>query len=407
MSKKKILQINTVSNSRSTGRIAEGIGYAIKNEGWESWMASGKRMSARSNSAHQYFIGSSLDYYLHALGSRFFDAQGFFSKSSTKKLISKIEEIQPDLIHLHNIHGYYLNMEILFRYLQQANIPVVWTLHDCWPYTGHCAYYTAINCKKWETHCESCPNIKSYPQSYIDRSFRNFNVKRELFTAVKRLSIVTPSNWLANEVKRSFLKNFPIHVINNGINLSAFKPAHHRSILEKYSLVGKRIILGVASVWDERKGLNDFLKLDPLLEGEQFQIVLVGLSAKQITELPKTIVGISRTEDIAELAALYSEASFFFNPTYEDNFPTTNIEALACGTPVITYDTGGSPEIVDEKTGFVVRKGDVGEVASLIKAFSNSKESSSELMRKRALQHFDQEHKFKEYINLYKTLLQE
>jgi glycosyltransferase involved in cell wall biosynthesis len=288
---------------------------------------------------------------MHGLQTRIFDNHGMASKIATKKLIKQIKQINPNIIHLHNIHGYYLNYAILFEYLNELNIPIVWTLHDCWSITGHCTYFSFVGCNKWKSECYSCPQKKSYPTSwFIDRSKENFRLKKKHFTSLSNMTIVPVSNWLSDLIKESYLHKYPIRTIHNGIDLSVFKPSDSEKFKSMYNIQNKFILLGVANKWELRKGLKDFVELSNLLDSD-YKIVLVGLSRKQIEQLPDNILGIERTESVEGLAEIYSAGDVFLNPTYEDNFPTTNLEALACGTPVITYETGGSPEAIDESTG--------------------------------------------------------
>jgi glycosyltransferase involved in cell wall biosynthesis len=400
----KLLQINTVLNSGSTGRIAEDIGLAAMSAGHASFIAAG--FTNRPSQSEVISIGFDWDRKIHGLKTRLFDRHGFGSANATNKLVKQIAAINPDVIHLHNIHGYYINIEILFGYLKQIRKPVVWTFHDCWPFTGHCAYFERVNCKKWQTECNHCPLTKYYPESwFFDNSRKNHCDKKHIFNGLKNLHIVTPSHWLAQHVKNSFLKNYPVDIIHNGIDLKIFKPAETNEVLKKYGLENKRIILGVANTWDRRKGLADFVQLSILLSNDA-QIVLVGLSENQIKELPEKISGIPRTENIQELAALYSAASVFVNPTYVDNFPTTNIEALACGTPVITYKTGGSPEAIDEETGFVVEKGNIQGLVSAINTIrENGNAHYAPLCRTRAEKLFNKEHRYRDYLRLYGELV--
>lgn len=401
----RLLQINTVINSGSTGRIAEEIGLRIIEKGGESFIAFGRK-TERPSKSHKIQIGNKQDIFLHGIGTRLTDRHAFFSKKATEKLILQITKANPDIIHLHNLHGYYLNIEILFNYLSNVKTPIVWTLHDCWPITGHCTHFSYINCEKWKTHCNKCPQKKEYPTSFfIDNSCDNFEKKRKLFTSVENLTIVPVSYWLADLVNESFLQKYPIQVIHNGINSGVFKPTNTHKIKEKYNLFDKFILLGVASIWDKRKGLEDFIKLSGLLKKDE-ALILVGLTDKQIKLLPKNIIGIKRTEDIDELAELYSCSDIFVNPTWEDNFPTTNLEALACGTPVVTYKTGGSPEAISLEAGFVVEQGDITALRKVIdKVKYNGKNLYQEACRNRALLFFKKEDRFDEYIRLYKKLI--
>lgn len=349
----RVFQINTVYNSGSTGRIVADLKHMLEENGHECFVAYGRGNSAEPNTE---CVSNKLDLYHHALMTRLTDKTGFYSKGATRKLIKRIEEFQPDIVHLHNIHGYYLNIEMLFRYLKKINKPIVWTLHDCWPFTGHCAYFDMVGCNKWMKECTNCPALKEYPKSVSDNSKENYKRKKELFTGMKELTIVTPSKWLATIVEDSFLGKYTTKVINNGIDIETFKPTYGE-IREKYCLENKKVILGVASVWDKRKGLDDFIKLADCIDDETV-IVLVGLTSKQIESLPGNVVGIARTESKKELAELYTLANVLFNPTYEDNYPTVNLEALACGTPVITYASGGSCESAFLDENDAVKKGD-------------------------------------------------
>jgi glycosyltransferase involved in cell wall biosynthesis len=400
----KLLQLNTVVNSGSTGRIAEEIGLATLKERHESYIAAA--YTSRPSQSKVIRIGSDIDRKLHGLKTRLLDRHGFGSSIATRHLVNSIDEINPDIVHLHNIHGYYLNIEILFNYLKNLKAPVVWTLHDCWPFTGHCSHFERVGCYKWQTQCHHCPNKKGYPASWlIDNSKKNYIDKRVLFTGLSNLTIVTPSHWLANHVTNSFLKSYPLQVIHNGINLDLFKPCDDEGVRKKNKLEEHKIILGVASTWKKRKALEDFVKLSLLLKPNE-RIILVGMSSRQSGNLPSNIIPINRTENTEELAALYSAASVFVNPTYADNFPSTNIEALACGTPVITYNTGGSPEAIGKGTGFVIEKGDItGLYQAINEVLKNGKSHYSQSCRERAEQYFDKEKQFRHYLDLYKDML--
>ncbi len=405
MTKSKIiLQINSVVNSGSTGRIAEEIGQTAISCGWESFIAYGR--NERPSVSKLIKIGSEKDIRWHGVQTRLFDKHGFASRKTTFDFVKQIDEIKPDIIHLHNIHGYYINIEILFYYLKRVNLPVVWTLHDCWPITGHCSYFTFIACEKWKSECYSCPQKKEYPASYfIDRSKKNYIKKKELFNSLTNLTLVPVSQWLSGILKESFLQNYPIKVVNNGVNIEAFRPSLNSGFRIRYGFKDKFILLGVASIWDERKGLKDFIELSKLLNSD-FQIVLVGLTKAQIREIPNNIIGIERTENVDELAEVYESSDVFVNPTYEDNFPTTNLESLACGTPVITYKTGGSHESIDENTGIVVKQGNIKKLEDAIKEIKRrGKQYYSKACVERVHRLYKKEDRYKEYIDLYEELL--
>ena len=301
----------------------------------------------------------------------------------------------PDLIHLHNIHGFYLDVEELFAYLKVCGKPVVWTLHDCWSFTGHCAYFDFVQCEKWKTGCEHCPQHKNtYPYAlFKDATKKNYARKKAAFQGVPGLTIVTPSKWLGELVKKSYLKEYPVKVIPNGIDLNRFVPKAHKKR-------EKHLILGVANVWDRRKGLEYFKQLFQMLDQEKFEIAVVGVSKKQIKELPEGMIGIEHTQNVEELMQLYSSASVYANPTLEDNFPTTNIEALACGTPVVTFETGGSVEAIDTTCGRIVPQKDVKALCQAVTELCEKCETMRDACRERA-QLFDKYHRFGEYLKLY------
>lgn len=401
---KRLFQINTVVNSGSTGRISEDIGqYAIKN-GWESYIAYGRGTGQSESEIIK--IGNDLDIKIHGLQTRIFDRHGLGSVLATKKLISTIDIVNPDIIHLHNVHGYYLNIKILFKFLSARNTPIVWTFHDCWPMTGHCIYFDFIGCDKWKTKCYSCPQKNTYPSSFgFDRSKQNYDLKKELFCSLSSLTIVPVSEWLGNIIKESYLAKFPIQVINNGINTKVFQPLQNSSIRDKFKLNDKHIILGVAGEWSPRKGLKDFIELSRKLDSN-YSIVLVGLNKTQIKYLPPNIIGIAKTESVEELALFYASADVFVNSTWEDNFPTTNLESLSCGTPIITYRTGGSPEAISDGTGIIVEKGDIQGLLNAIKIIrEKGKNSFIATCRERALKRYNKDDRYLEYLNLYNTLL--
>ncbi len=394
----KVLQINSVCGIGSTGRIATDLHQTLINSGHESYIAFGR--NTPRNCAENIRIGTDLDVCRHVLLTRTLDKHGFGSRKATRLFLRSVEDLDPDIIHLHNIHGYYINIELLFEYLKSVDKPVVWTLHDCWPFTGHCSHFDYIGCDKWKTHCGNCPQRGEYPKSLIDNSRLNFARKKESFTGIRDLTIVSPSKWLAELVKTSFLGNYPVNVINNGIDLSVFKPTSS-DFRRKYGLEDKFIILGVANVWSAKKGLHIFYELSgQLLEDEV--VILVGLSPTQMKDLPEGIVGITNTKNAVELASIYSAADVFLNPTLEDNFPTTNIEALACGLPVITFDTGGSPESVLGDCGMVVEKNNLNGLVNAIQKMKDVDKSSVQAdCTQVAIRHFNKWKTNRSYLKLY------
>lgn len=400
----KILQINSVVNKGSTGRIAEDIGAVIMEISGESYIAYG-RGSGQNSLSQLYEIENHFGIFFHGLITRLLDKHGLGSVRSTRKFCQWIQKIQPDVVHLHNIHGYYINYPILFSFLHKADVPVVWTLHDCWSFTGHCAHFESLGCYKWRTGCFHCPALKKYPASiFIDNSCISYNLKRNVFTSLSNLTIVPVSDWLKDYVEESFLSIYPVRRIYNGIDLNIFSPVS--SSLREQLCIGKRkILLGVTNVWSHNKGFEAFIQLRQRLP-ESITIILVGLTENQKKEVPSGIIGVSRTNSTAELAEFYSIADVFVNPTLEDNFPTTNLEALACGTPVVTYKTGGSPEAITAETGMVVEQGNIEKlIEALFSVLEKGKSFYSRSCRDYAEKTFNKYDRFKEYIELYKEMV--
>lgn len=393
----KVLQINTVYGQGSTGRIVQNLETIMKKQGIEPFVAYGRGEKVATK--NHYKVGNKLDFVFHVLCNFVTGRNGLASKYCTKKLLRWIDQIDPDIIHLHNIHGFYINYEMLFTYIKQHNIPIVWTLHDCWTFTGHCAYYDLIDCQKWKTGCYKCPVYRcDYPYSiFRDNSKENYERKKASFQNVQNMTLVTPSHWLANEVRQSFLKENCVEVIPNGINQKLFQRG--KTLKER-----ERIILAVANVWDKRKGLNDILRMSTMLSDE-YVIKIIGLNKRQKRQIEKNyeknVIPICRVNGVQEMAKEYKEALVFVNPTYDDNFPTTNLEALASGTPVITYATGGSVESVNEECGSIVPKGDIHQMIVEINRIASSSEITSNRCKEQSLGYRD-DVQFLKYIDIYK-----
>lgn len=401
-----ILQINVTANSGSTGRIAEGIGIAAQHTGFDSWIAYGRH--ANPSSSHLIKIGSKLDHFEHAIETRLFDNHGLASRSATVSFLKSLNKVKPDLIHFHNIHGYFLNYKLLFQYIKENNIPVIWTIHDCWPFTGHCAYFTLCGCSKWKSGCFSCPQSKTYPSSFLfDRSKKNYFEKKTTFSSLGNLTLVSVSKWLNDLVSQSFLKQFKNTYIYNGIDTAVFAPSSDNQ-MNRYKLGFKQdetMLLGVASVWSNRKGLQDYIKLSKFLSPKQ-KIVLVGLTKKQIKKLPQNIIAIERTESTKHLAELYSAADIVLNLSKEETFGLTTVEGFSCGTPGIGYNCTATPELFTQATGYIVSAGNISELLTAIDSISKKgKRAYSSPCRNYAITHFRAEDKFQQYINLYKHIL--
>ena len=376
----KILMVNVVCGIRSTGRICTDLAVELERQGHEVKIAYGRGNVPVQFQKYALRIGSDFDVYVHALKARLFDSAGFASKRATINFVEWIKKYNPDIIHLHNLHGYYINLEIFFRYLKESGKKIIWTLHDCWAVTGHSGFCDAVKCERWKSGCFSCPLKKEYPKAFVDHSRINWNKKKKITTNVPNLSIVTPSFWLASIIKQSYLAQYPIEVIHNGIDLKYFRKISS-DFRKKNDLQGKRLLLGVASAWNDLKGFADFKKLSEMLD-DTYKIILVGLSLNQLKKVPLKIIGIPKTNSIQELIEIYSACDIFLNLTYCDTYPTVNLEAISCGLPVITYRTGGSPESIEDGMGVVVEQGDVKAVYNMINVLYDKKESGKPMTSK-------------------------
>ena len=421
----RIAQINVVS-SLSTGRIAVQLCRLAEQAGHKALLCHSRDHAPKDISS--YRIGNMLDTYMHLGLSRLTDRTGFFSRYATKKLIRQLKAYKPDLIHLHNLHGYYLHLPILFHYLREADIPVVWTLHDCWAYTGHCAYYTmaknapplqavrrrakqeTVGCDRWKGGCGQCVLKNAYPSSWLrDQSARNWRDKRALFRGLPHMVLATPSEWLRDEVKQSFLQEYPVYVLPNGVDLATFKPCPDdhfmHDVARSYGLEragGRKLVLSVAAVWDERKGLGDLIELAEKL-GPEYCVAAVGLDEYQIESLPKnTVMGIKRTGNVNDLCALYTAADLYLSTSREETMGMTLVEALACGTQVLCYDATAMPEIVTDEVGEVVPVGDIDAMAASVRRLCEAPKSSQACMARAA--EYESTRRFQAYIRLYESM---
>lgn len=402
---RRVMLINTVVGTGSVGRLVAGLYDTLEEHGYECMVAYGRGEAPEGMNAVR--IGSDVDMYIHGAISRAFDRHGFGSAKATRGLVEVIEEFDPDIVHLHNVHGYYINLPVLFDYLKASGRRIIWTLHDCWTFTGHCAHFEYVGCTKWLNGCDKCEQLDEYPKSMgKDNSKRNYEDKKELFTGFDDMTLVAPSNWLKGRIRQSFMQDYNTVVVPTGIDLSQFRPIKEEMskdniifrLKTKMGIRSKRIILGVANPWRERKGLNQFETLAKAIS-DRYAIILVGLNDDQLSELPDSIIGIAKTDSVEELAALYSMADVYVNLTLEDTFPTTNIEALACGTPVVTYKAGGSPESIDDTCGITVDRNSIQGVIAALDKISNSKDILyTEEMCVRRARLYDKEVRFLEYI---------
>ena len=404
MTKLKLLQINVAANWGSHGRIAEEIGLEAMAQGWESYIAYGRY--ANPSKSHIVKIGDLFDHCLHGAQSLLLDRHGLASCGPTKKLIREIEQIKPDLIHLHNIHGFYLNYPILFRYLSTVDIPVVWTLHDCWAFTGHCAWPIHGHCDRFQEQCCHCPlQSKGYPKSFLlDRSRSNFKLKKRYFRSLQDLHLVTVSRWLEQQVRLSFMQDMDIRTIYNGLDTEVFRPSGTppTSVTD-----GHPLVLGVCNAWYDWKGLDDMAALREILP-DDYEVMVVGVNEYQMHLLPEGITCIRRTDSVSQLAEIYSQADVFVNPSKVESFGMTTAEALSCGTPSIVYDTSACPEVVDNLTGRVVPLGDVNALAKAVMEICSlpGREAMRQACRERAIRLFNRQDRYKEYLQLYNEVLQ-
>jgi glycosyltransferase involved in cell wall biosynthesis len=393
----KILSIN-LSYIGSTGKIMQGIHRKAEEKGYGCLsMVPGSERHLEAKNVH--FLGDQKTRRINAYLGILTGWECCFSVFSTRKALRKIKEFQPDVIHLHNLHNTYINVPMLMRYIKSHNIRVVWTLHDCWAFTGHCPHFSYEKCMKWKTGCNHCPRYRLYPKSVFDNSKLMWKRKKNWFTHIENLTIVTPSQWLSDLVRESYLKEYPIRVINNGIDLNIFKPTES-DFRARFDIPNeKKIVLGVAFGWGPRKGLDVFPELAERL-GNEYQIVMIGTNDQIDAQLPDNIISIHRTLDQTELAQIYSAADVFVNPTREEVLGLTNIEANACGTPVITFRTGGSPECIDEKSGVVVACDDLDAMEKEIIRICEARPYSQEDCVNRASK-FDMSRLFDQYIALF------
>ena len=403
----RIVQINGGAKG-STGKIMMRIAEVARAQGHEVMCASPITTTNRDagEDCGYYRIGTFNSRRVNVALARITGFNGCFAWFETYKLLKKIDEFKPDIIHLHNLHDSYINLPMLFSYIKKHNVPTVWTLHDCWSFTGQCPYFTIVKCDKWKAGCHNCPQYKEYPASLYDNTKKMWQHKKIWFTGVKNMTIVTPSRWLARLAQESYLKEYSIQVINNGIDLNVFKPTQS-NFRERYEISAeKHIILGVSFAWGYRKGLDCFVEMAEKL-GERYQIVLVGTDDEIDKNLPHNIISIHRTQNQKELAEVYSAADVFVMPTREENYPTVNMEAIACGTPVVTFDTGGSPEMLDDKTGIVVEANDIEATKKAIKDICEKKRCNDEEYIVAYSKNFDMKKRFAEYIELYANVLEE
>lgn len=398
-----LLQINVDANNGSNGSIARDIGTMALARGWKSYIAYGRSQIPCDSELIR--VGSDFDVKMHGLLTRLFDRHGLGSVFTTRRFIKKVEKIKPDIVHLHNIHGYFINYKILFEYLIKNDIPIVWTFHDCWPFTGHCGHFELYGCNRWKSMCHKCPAIHDYPSSlFIDKSQQSYQLKKSLFTSSSRLIVTTVSKWLEGLVKESFFAKYPIRVIYDGINTDSFQSIGS-DLRSQYGLEGKCVLVSAAANWSVSKGWDDYIKLSKLLP-DSCVIMLVGVTDEQRKILPKNIIGVPRQEGKEKLAIYYSMADILLNLSHQETFGMTTAEALACGTPGISYNKTACPELLSPDTGVVVEAGDMEQILAAIEEIkSKGKASYSTACRQRVLDNFDFKKVNAQFFDIYNEIL--
>ena len=403
MKKPILLLINADSNWGSIGRITEQLGQFAQADGWDCHVVYGRCHNPSKLQTHCFT--STFSVIEHYLEHRLFDNEGLASRKATNEIVKFVEELQPNLIHLHNIHDHWLNYKILFEYLAKKKFPIIWTQHDCSSYTGGCGYYTMIQCEQWKSGCKKCPQKRGLLPLF-EQTSNHYARKRQLINSIDNIIFVPVSHWLEGELRVSFLKEKHVVPIYNGVDIRVFQPQEN-NIKEKYQIRDKKLLLALATAWSERKGLKDYIELSRLLP-KDVQLLLVGLSSKQIRTLPTSIIGIERTQNVDELVKLYSGAEIVMNLSYEETFGLTTVEGFACGTPSIVYNCTASPELVTPETGLIVEPGDISGVAKAVEIILNrGKDSYSRACRQRALDYYNKDARFADYIILYNKIIQQ
>ena len=396
---KKVLFIN-MGYFGSTGTIMRDLGTYSTQHGFEVHYAYPENPFNKPSAGEDIIMEDYTEYRISRKLAYLSGLNGCFAIKPTLRLITKIKKINPDIIHLHNLHNSYINLFLLFRYLKTSGKKIIWTLHDCWPITGKCPHFQYIDCQKWKTGCYDCPSYKKYPQTRVDKTRFLWNCKSRWFTSVPEMTIVTPSKWLADLTKESYLKAYPIKVINNGIELSIFK-RKDGNLKKKLGISETKFtVLGVSLDWEFSKGLDIVLKLAQELNPDQYQVVIVGITDEIDYEIPKEAVMLEKTNNVEELVELYSVADVFINPTREDNYPTVNMEALACGTPIVSFDTGGCREQFDSTCGRCIKVDDYENFkAAIIDVCENHPISKEQCIR--YAMRFSKTNMLKKYMRLY------
>ncbi len=393
----KILQINTVYGQGSTGKIARELHDLCLQQGMQC--LTGHRCGPEMPDA--VAISTGFDSRLHGLLARFTMFKGCFSYFRTKRFLKQVKAWGPDVVHLHNLHGSYVHIGLLMDYIRKNRLPVVFTLHDCWSFTAICSHYTVAGCDRWKTGCRHCPQRKKFSSCPVDLTKQVWRLKKKWFTGLEKALVVAPSRWLADQASQSYLKDHPVRVIHNGIDLEVFRPTPS-DFRAAHGLEQCKLVLGVSFGWSYGKGLDVMEALARRLP-QDYRLVLVGTDAQTQKGLPENILCIHRTHNQQELARIYTAADVFVNASREETYPTVNLEALACGTPVVTFRTGGSPETVDSTCGAVVEAGDVDALLGQILRICREQPYPEAACLTRA-KRFGKNERLNEYLDLYRQI---
>lgn len=394
----KVLMINSLCGVRSTGRVCTDLAVMLETQGHDVKIAYGRGNVPERFQKYAVRIGSELDIKCHGVKARLADASGFGSILATKRFLNWVEDYDPDIIHLHNLHGYYINVELLFQYLRHCGKPILWSFYDCWSFTGHCAHFDYNKCDKWQTECNRCAHLSEYPRSYLDKTAVNFQRKRQLFTGVPNLQLIVPSAWMRSMVEKSYMKDYPCHVLPNGIDLSQFSP-RESNIRTQMEIGDRHLVVGVSSVWHKMKGLDHINRLAQALPKEQYSILLVGGNDKG-NWIDPSILRISHTDSIAQLCEVYTAADVFINPTLQETQGLTTLEAFACGTPAVVFNSGGAAECVDDSCGIVVTKDDFTALKDAVLLACEQKSFAAEACFSKA-KVYDKNARYQSFLQLY------
>lgn len=395
----KVLQINAVYGYKSTGIIVKDIGETLQKVSDECYYA---YQSSREPVKNGYRVGGTLSWKWHALYARLLGKQAYASKIATRRFLKWIDKVNPDIVHLHNLHSNYINLNILCDYLAKRAIPTVITMHDCWYFTGKCTHYSAVKCDKWQTSCGSCPLNKSeQPSLFFDCTSKVLEDKTKHLLKLKNLTLVGCSEWIANEAKKSKLQSANIQVVYNGVDTAIFTP-HDSQIRNELGIENQFVILGMADKWCLEQN-RDVVERLITSQDSNTKFVIVGCKEEQKEHFKSfnNVLALGYITDRNKLSDIYSAADVFVNLTRADTLPTVNMESICCGTPVITFNCCGGPELVDKDCGFIVEEGNVEQLISCVEAI---KQQPLTFDVQKQHEKFNKNECYKKYLEVYKNI---